>query len=132
MLAAYMIEKIERTLVAGKDDMGILEEMRTEEIAKRMVFLVKREDCAVWGTCTSQQDADRVLRSGIRVSGTSEHFFSSAPSKNNSNLPRKSMLSSRLKAGKILTYLERSSRCRHVELGPLHGQSHNKNGWVLC
>lgn len=54
MLAAYMIEINERTLVAGEDDMRVLEEMCTEEIAKRMVFLIKREDGAVWSTCTSQ------------------------------------------------------------------------------
>jgi len=54
VLAAYMIEINERTLVAGEDDMRVLEEMCTEEIAKRMVFLIKREDGAVWSTCTSQ------------------------------------------------------------------------------
>jgi hypothetical protein len=39
------------TLVTREDDMGILQQVGTEDVGKRVVFLVEREDGAIWGAC---------------------------------------------------------------------------------
>lgn len=39
-----------RDLVTGKDDVGVFEEMRAEDVGKRVIFLIECEDGAVSST----------------------------------------------------------------------------------
>jgi hypothetical protein len=76
--------------------MGIFQEMCSQDVGKGMIFSVEREHGAVWSACVGQRSAmnypssrapsTAARREDSRVSGTSEHFFSPSPSRNNSNL----------------------------------------------
>jgi hypothetical protein len=68
----------------------VFQQVGTEHIRERMIFLVERKNGAIGSTYRYQLDAisgRRGMRLGnIRVSATSEHFFSPSASKKSSNL----------------------------------------------
>ena len=94
-----------RTLVSGENNMGILEELSANHVAKSVVLLIQGEDGGVRGPCIDQSGAflrcDHVV-GDVRVSAASVHFFSPSPRRKSSNLspelasPRKGFSSVRL------------------------------------
>lgn len=87
---------MKRTLVSSKCNMRVLQEVCSKDVGKGVILLVECEHRTVWSTCASQHKALHdpyswppsagICQGDIRVSATSEHFFSPSPSRNNSNL----------------------------------------------